>query len=125
MTREKKREVDMRKSFLLSGLLLLAAGVVMAQDIVVPSFYQTIFTAAMMKAIAAIIGFVQLVKNMTGLKGYAAVGLAVFVSLGYAFTVYLDQGVAFCLLVGIAAAVPAALAYWATRKVGKAVAKTE
>jgi hypothetical protein len=115
----------MKNGFAVAGMMLLAAGALMAQDIVVPSFYETIFTAAMMKAIAAIIGFVQLVKNMTGLKGYAAVGLAVFVSLGYAFTVYLDQGIAFCLLVGLAAAVPAALAYWATRKVGKAVAKTE
>jgi len=104
--------------------LLCLAGLALAQDgvPVIPDFYNTIFTAAMMKAIAAIIGFVQLVKNMTGLKGYAAVGLAVFVSLGYAFTVYLDQGIGFCALVGIAAAIPAALAYWATAKVGKAVA---
>jgi hypothetical protein len=108
------------------GVLLMLAAPAFAQSNgeapAIPTWYELVFSAVMLKAIGAIVGFTQLVKNMINLKGWAAVGLAVVVSFGYAFAMYISQGIYFCAIVGLAAALPAALAYYATRSVGKLVA---
>jgi len=43
------------------------------------------------------------------------------VSVGYSFVMYLSSGLWYCVAVAIAAFIPAALAYKATKAVGKFV----
>lgn len=102
--------------------LLGTAGLVMAQEVVpMPDIYNAIFAASMVQAIGAVVGFTQLINNIAKLHGWAAVGLAFATSVGYSFVMYLANGIWFCFVVGLAAFVPAALAYKATRAVGRAV----
>ena len=116
----------MRKSLMLCALAVLSlACVALAGDDTpaVPDWYSLVFSTAMLQAIAAIIGFTQLVKNMLNAAGWVAVALAVVVSFGYAFTMYLGQGMWFCIMVGLAAAVPSALAYYGSKAIGRSTAR--
>ena len=118
------KEDAMRKFYLLAvALFVLGTAVtVMAQEAVpLPEIYNVIFAGAMLQAIGAVVGFTQLINNIAKLNGWAAVGLAFATSLGYSFVMYLANGIWFCVVVGLAAFVPAALAYKATRAVGKAI----
>lgn len=98
--------------------ILGTAGLALAQEIPIPSVYNVIFASSMLQAIGAVVGFTQLINNAAKLKGWAAVALALVVSIGYSFAMYLNQGVAFCAVVALAAFVPAALAYKATKAAG-------
>ena len=101
--------------------ILGTVGIVLAQEgvPVIPEVYSLFFTAAMLQAIGSVVGFTQLINNAAKLKGWAAVGLAFVVSVGYSFAMYLSQGVWFCAVVAVAAFIPAALAYKATKAAGK------
>ena len=100
--------------------ILGTVGLALAQDAIpIPSVYNVIFASAMLQAIGAVVGFTQLINNAAKLKGWAAVALALVVSIGYSFAMYLSQGVAFCAVVAVAAFIPAALAYKATKAAGR------
>jgi len=114
----------MKKVMFVAAVLFLlgSVGMVLAQDAIpIPSVYGVIFASAMAQAIGSVVGFTQLINNIAKAKGWAAVGLALVVSFGYSFAMYLSQGVAFCAVVAIAAFIPAAMAYKATKAVGKVV----
>jgi NADH:ubiquinone oxidoreductase subunit K len=114
----------MKNVMILAAVLFVlgSVGMVLAQDeIPIPSVYNVIFASAMVQAIGSVVGFTQMLNNIAKLHGWAAVALAFAVSLGYSFAMYLSQGVAFCAVVAIAAFIPAALAYKATKAVGNAV----
>lgn len=108
--------------FAVALFVLGTVGMVLAQDAIpVPAVYDVIFASAMAQAIGSVVGFTQLINNIAKTKGWAAVVLALVVSFGYSFAMYLSQGVAFCAVVAIAAFIPAALAYKATKAMGKVV----
>jgi len=113
------------RNFLFMSVALFAFGsvsLVLAQgEVPIPTVYDAIFSAAMLKAIAGVVGFTQLINNAAKLHGYAAVALAFVVSVGYSFVMYLSSGLWYCVAVAIAAFIPAALAYKATKAVGKFV----
>ncbi len=68
-----------------------------------------------------VIGFTQLLNSAAKLHGWAAVGQALVVSIGYFFAMYLSQGVAFCAIVAVAAFIPAVLFYKGTTSLGKVI----
>lgn len=116
----------MKKMLIVAVALFVlgTVGMVFAQEeIPIPSVYNVIFASAMLQAIGAVVGFTQLINNAAKLKGWAAVALAFVVSVGYSFAMYLSQGMAFCAVVAVAAFIPAALAYKATKAAGTAMAK--
>lgn len=100
--------------------VLFMASAAMAQDgaQVLPSIYAVIFSAAMYQAIGAVVGFTQLVNNMTKWDGWKAVVLAVTVAMVYTFVMYFSQGIWWCVAVGVASAVAAALSFKATTTIG-------
>lgn len=109
-----------RSTYLLAALTVvvffISAGYLLAQDgaPVIPDFYNAIFTAAMLQAVGAVIGFTQVIKNVLNVKGWAAIAVAFVVSMAYAFIMYFSQGIWFCAVVGLAAFIPSAGLYKAS-----------
>lgn len=108
------------KWFLVGLFVLFVSSAAMAQDVnpALPSIFAVIFSAAMYQAIGAVVGFTQLVKNMTKWDGWKAVVLAVMVAMVYTFVMYFSQGIWWCVAVGVASAVAAALSFKATTTIG-------
>jgi hypothetical protein len=90
----------------------------------IPSFYELVFSSAMLAAIGAITTFTKYVRNMLGgIKGWLALAITFLVSMAYAFIQYGSVGIEFAIGAGVFAFVASAGLFKVTKLIGSLTVK--
>jgi hypothetical protein len=112
-----------RSVWLFCAIIALFATVAFAQD-EMPPIYSMWFSEGMLAAMAAVIAFTKIIRNLLGgVKGWVALVVTGVVSLVYAFIQYQTHGMIYSIGVGLFAFLASAGVFKASKLIGGVVGK--